>query len=127
MQKEGRHWSRLIEQIGRVRTEHMAKNRFGSLLTLGRKYCNVVSEVNQNDENVLISSLVDYLSTHKGLLYDNSPSPSSPEALCKSDKSISIDCPQLKEEAVHGEDRLEKLPTNNRLTEQSIRDATDNN
>lgn len=75
----------------------MAKNRFSSLITLGRKYCNALSEVNQNDENILITSLIEYLNTHRALLYDSN-SPSSPELVCKSDKSISIECPEIKEE-----------------------------
>lgn len=100
----------------------MAKNRFGSLLHFARKYCNAASEVNGDDEKVLISSLIDYLNTHKALIYDNNP-PSSPEQQCKSDKSISIDCPEVKEEAKPGEEQIGKLPTNNRLTEQSIQDS----
>jgi hypothetical protein len=67
--KNGRHWSQLIEHLGRTRTEHMVKNRYSTLLNFGRKHCVVASEVNNNDDNILIRSLIDYLSSHKEIVY----------------------------------------------------------
>ena len=68
---EGRHWSRLIEEMGRVRTEHMVKNRYSTLVNLGRKYCNIPFEVNNNnnEEETLIKAIISYLSTHKEIIY----------------------------------------------------------
>lgn len=93
----------------------MAKNRYGSLIHFARKYCNAMSESNSNDEQVLISSLIDYLNSHKALIYDDQAA-SSPEQPCKSDKSISLECPEVKEEALVAEEKAVKVPTSNRLT-----------
>lgn len=34
---EGHHWSKIVELLPTRRTEHMVKNRFGSLVSCGRK------------------------------------------------------------------------------------------
>lgn len=66
----------------------------------------VASEVNNNDDNILIRSIIDYLSSHKEIVYEASLSDSltSQELICKSDKSISIeDCMSVKDENVSKE------------------------
>ena len=37
VQKEGHHWSRVVEKLSRRRTEHMIKNRFTSLVNCAKK------------------------------------------------------------------------------------------
>lgn len=33
----GHHWSNIVDKLSSRRTEHMVKNRFGSLLSCGKK------------------------------------------------------------------------------------------
>lgn len=49
----------------------MVKNRYSTLVNLGRKYCNIPFEVNNNnnEEEILIKAIISYLSTHKELIY----------------------------------------------------------
>jgi hypothetical protein len=81
----------------------MVKNRFATLLNLGRKYCNIPFEVNNNsDEHVLINSIANYLSSHKELIYEINASSSEQELMCKSEKSISLECCEVKGEDEKG-------------------------
>lgn len=70
----------------------MVKNRYSTLVNLGRKYCNMPFEVNNNnnEEEMLIKAIISYLSTHKELIYEVNQSSSSPEFMGRSEKSISV-------------------------------------